>query len=178
MKQLFLLLFGIPVFSASYAQTTKGYEEGFVVTNAGDTVRGEIKHKSGDEIKDRIYVRVTEEDKRNYKTTDIQYFQAGDESYITQEIDGEKVFLLEWSVGYLELYEEQIPGSSEGSSSYQAYIRKAGEKELVAIKPGSWKKQILSYISDDTQLAGEVEKNKYKLEELGTIIRLYNEGKE
>lgn len=162
------------------AQTSKGYEEGLIVTNAGDTVRGEIKHKSGETIKDRIYLKLSEEEKRTYKASEISYFRAGEEGFITQNIDGESVFLREWAIGYLELYEQQIvdESSSVEAHSYQPYIRKAGEKDLVPIKLNAWKKQVLSYIADYPGLVADVEKNKYKLEDLGKVIQLYNEWKD
>jgi|GEM_PF-6841721 len=177
----FLLLLSIVLAPALLsAQSSSGYADGFVVTNEGDTIKGQIKHRSGDEIKDRIYLKISEEEKRNYKTTEIRYFQVGNESFISHEIEGEKVFLMEWQTGYLELYEEQIAYSQGGQDAftYQPYIRRAGEQELVPVKVGGWKKQILGYISDYEELAGEVDKNKYKLEQLGDIVKKYNEWKD
>lgn len=157
---------------------TKGYEPGFVVTVKGDTIRGEIKHKSGEEIKERVLIKLSEEEKETVKTEDISLLIAGNETYVRMLVGKESLLLLEMSAGALELYEHQELYLQNGQDAirYTMYLRRAGETEFTVIKPGGWKKQVAEFISDYTELADEL--NKHSLEELPSVITAYNQWKE
>jgi hypothetical protein len=181
MKNLFFYLLTFFLGAAAYAQgSNKGFEDGFAVLAAGDTLKGGIKFRSGDEIKDRITLKISEEEKRTYKATELKSFTAGNETFISYKLNDEMVFLKELARGSIELYELQIPFTQGGSDTfkYEMYYRKQGETSLTLIKQGSWKKQVAELIADNSALAQQVEKGKVKLDDLASLIQNYNSQKE
>lgn len=181
MRNVFFYLFTLYLGAITYAQgNNKGFEEGFAVLTTGDTLRGGIKFKSGDEIKDRITIKISEEEKRTIKASELKSFTAGNERYIAYKLDDGVVFLKELAYGLIELYEQQIPYTQGGADTYkyEMYYRKQGESELTLIKQGSWKKQVVELISDNPTLVQQVEKGKVKLDDLPTLINKYNAQKE
>lgn len=181
MKNVFFYLFTLCLGAITYAQgSNKGFEDGFAVLASGDTLKGGIKFKSGDEIKDRITVKISEEEKRTIKASELKSFTAGNETYIAYKLDEGVVFLKELAFGAIELYEQQIPYTQGGADTYkyELYYRKHGETSLTLIKQGSWKKQVAELIADNTSLAQQVEKGKVKLDDLPTLIKNYNAQKE
>ncbi len=181
MKNLFFYLLTFSLGTALYAQgSNKGFEDGFAVLATGDTLKGGIKFKSGDEIKDRITIKISEEEKRTYKASDLKSFTAGNETFISYKLDDGVVFLKELASGAIELYEHQIPFTQGGSDTfkYEMYYRKQGETTLILLKQSSWKKQVAELIADNATLAQQVEKGKVKLDDLPDLIRNYNAQKE
>lgn len=167
--------------SVMYAQgSNKGFEDGFVVLAAGDTLKGGIKFKSGDEIKDRITLKISDEEKRTFKASELKSFTAGSETFISYKLDDGVMFLKELAHGAIELYELQIPFTQGGSDTfkYEMYYRKQGESSLTLIKQGSWKKQVAELIADNSALVQQVEKGKVKLDDLAALIQNYNSQKE
>lgn len=180
MRIVFFYLIIFFLSSFAYTQgSNKGYEDGFAVLASGDTLKGAIKFKSGDEIKDRITIKISEEEKRTYKASDLKSFTAGNETFISYKLDEGVVFLKELALGAIELYEHQIPFTQGGSDTfkYEMYYRKQGDTSLTLIKQGSWKKQVAELIADNSALAQQVEKGKVKLDDLASLIQNYNSQK-
>lgn len=170
-------------FLSSFAYTqgsNKGYEDGFAVLASGDTLKGLIKFKSGDEIKDRITIKISEEEKRTYKASDLKSFTAGNETFISYKFNDGVEFLKELALGYIELYERQIPYTQGGADifKYEMYYRKQGETTLTLIKQGSWKKQVAELVADNPTLVQKLEKGKIKMEDIPALIQNYNMEKE
>lgn len=180
MKHRLFLIVALLSSSIIFGQNNKGYEEGSIVLASGETLKGWLKFKSGEEIKNRLTIKLTEEDKRTYKPADITSFSTESASFISYEIEKEGVFMKVLADGAIQLYELQYTFSKGGSDSYkyEMYIRKKGEKELVALKQGSWKKQVTEYINDNNSIVQQIEKGKLKLDELPALIIQYNEQKE
>lgn len=167
--------------SFAYTQgSNKGFEDGFAVLASGDTLKGGIKFKSGEEIKDRITIKISEEEKRTYKASDLKSFTAGNDTYISYKLDNGVEFLKELALGFIELYERQIPFTQGGADrfKYEMYYRKQGETTLTQIKPGSWKKQVVELVADNPTLVQQVEKGKLKIDDLPALIQNYNSQKE
>lgn len=168
-----LLLF---LFTATLTYSQKGYLEGYAVTNEGDTVKGMVKHKTGDEIKDKITVKKSEEEKVTLKAAEITGFVVGDEEFRTIVLDKDKVFMKRLAAGPVFLYEYQYINENSGSYTpvFEVYITKEAEKSLVMVKPGSFKKTVATYISDYPELAVDVDKGKYKIDDIEQVILKYN----
>ncbi len=184
MKKLFLLFlitFGVAV----YAQTEDAPELGdFVIKTNGDTVFGKFKYLSGEgDIKTKLSIKVNDTLKVSLKASEIKYFRSGKDEYTTFQPDGEEghYFIKILVIGaYLELYEWQVPGEISGGSKieYIPYLRKGGKKEFTELDLAYWKKHLPEFIDDYEELADEVWKGKYKLEELDVVVKKYNEWKE
>jgi hypothetical protein len=181
MINLLIYLLTFFLVTSTFAQgSNKGFEDGFAVLVNGDTLKGGIKYKSGEEIKDRITIKISDEEKRTYKASELKSFTAGNETFISYKLNDEMVFLKELARGAIELYELQIPFTQGGSDifKYELYYRKQKETTLTPIKQGSWKKQVAELIADNASLAQQVEKGKIKLDDLPALIRNYNAQKE
>lgn len=180
MKHRLFLLAALFSTSLLFSQNPKGYEEGSVLLTSGETIKGWIKFKSGEEIKNRLTIILNEQEKRTYKHSDIVSFETPDASFISYEIAKEGVFLRVLADGAIQLYELQYAFSQGSSDSYkyEMYIRRQGEKDLVAIKQGSWKKQIVEYIADNSAILQQLEKGKIKQDELPVLIQQYNNDKD
>ena len=179
---LFLLAFGV----AGYAQTDDDNDQSsdYLIKTSGDTLTGKFKYMSSEgDIKTKITVKVNDTLKVTLKASEVKYFRDGKDEYITFQPEGEEghFFLKIWTLGkYLELYEWQVPLDLTGGSKieYIPFIRKKGEKDFTEIDPGGWKKQLPDIIDDYEELADDVWRGKYKLEQLADVIKQYNEWKE
>jgi hypothetical protein len=178
----FILFLGclLNVFIVCGQSSNKGYEEGYVILSNGDTIEGAIKYKSGEEIKDKLTLKVTEEDKRTYKAADLSGFMAGEAQFISAKIDDTNLFLKKLSEGKISLYELQIPSSQRNSDvfKYVMYIIKEKQKEYIELKASNWKKTVAEMITDNDDITQQIEKGKVKLDELPAVIQLYNETEE
>jgi len=185
MKKL-LMLFALMLSIAAYAQTDDDNDNGddFLVKVSGDTIRGKFKYKGSDgDIKNKISIKVNDTLKINLKAADVKYFKDGKDEYITFQPEGEEghFFLRIWTLGkYLELYEWQVPLDLGGGSKieYIPYIRKKGDSQFVEMDHSYWKKSLPEYIEDYEELADDVWRGKYKIEQMGEVIQMYNEWKE
>jgi hypothetical protein len=186
MKKL-LLLFVMAMSIAAYSQTDESDDDNtndFLIKTSGDTIRGKFKYKSGEgDIKNKITVKVNDTLKLTIKASEVKYFKDGKDEYITFQPEGEEghFFIRIWTLGkYLELYEWQVPFDISGGSKieYVPYIRKKGKSEFIEMDHAYWKKDLPEIIGDYEELADDVWRGKYKIEQLGEVITLYNEWKE
>jgi len=170
----------------AYSQTDENDEisEDFLIKVSGDTIRGKFKYKGGDgDIKNKISVKVNDTLKISLKAADVKYFKEGKDEYIVFQPEGEKdhFFLKIWTLGkYLELYEWQVPLDLGGGSKIEfiPYIRKKGETKFTEMDHSYWKKALPEFIEDYEELADDVWRGKYKIEQMGEVIQMYNEWKE
>lgn len=177
MKICFTFLTAALLFGSAFAQ--KGYYDGYVIKTAtGDTVFGMIKHKSGDEVKEKITLKISEEEKETLDPKEITSFVAGEEEYfsIIPPDEEELVFMRRLSYGALTLYEWQYIYEQNGTQyQYDLYIQKEGETGMTFIKPGSFKKQMAEFVSAYPELTTEVEKGKYKIDNIVELVNKYNQ---
>lgn len=175
MKKTLLILAGVLLMMNVSAQSIpKGYVEGFLVTNANDTIQGYLKYKNKEEILDKVTVILEDETKKTYKAADIKSFDA-EEDFVTQKISGEHVFMKVLALGYYSLFEYKLPAEQGGK--YQLYYQKEGGK-LQMISISGWKKQVESLVSDSPELVEGIKKKSYTLETLGALFEAYNAEKE
>lgn len=177
MKQLVLLLWAVGGLCL-FAQTSDHY----VVKTTGDTLFGSLKYKSGDDMRNKITIKVDDTTKVTLKASEVKYVKDGKDEYITFEPEGEKesYFLRIWVKGYLELYEWQVPSTLSNSSKieYIPYFRKRGDKDLIELFHKDWKYQLAEVMDDYEELARDVEKGKYHMEDMGDAVKAYNEWRE
>ncbi len=173
-KTLLILASALLMMDASAQSIPKGFVEGFLVTNANDTIHGYLKYRNKEEILDKVTVMLDAESKKTYKAADIKSFDA-DEDFVTQKVSGEHVFMKVLAIGYYSLYEYQLPAEQGGK--YQLYYQKEGGK-LQMISISGWKKQVESLVSDSPDLVEGIKKKTYTLETLGALFEAYNAEKE
>jgi hypothetical protein len=152
-KLLLLLVLGLGL--STYAQVEDYRDpDHFVIKTNGDTVFGKLKYTSSEDIKSKIVVKVNDTLKHTFKASEVKYFKDGEKEYLSFQPEMEDYYFIKiWQEGkYLSCYEWQVPSEISGSK--------------------------IEFIEDDVQLADDVWKNKFKLEQLGDIIHRYNEWKE
>jgi hypothetical protein len=179
MKKL-LLLFTLGIVVVCHGQVAEyGNPEHYVVKNNGDTIYGKLKYTSGDDIKNKIYVRVNDTLKFNFKAEEIKMFRDGEKYFKVFQPDMEEYFFIKiWEEGkYLSLYEWQTPSDFNGGKiDFFAYVRQNDDRSYVQVET-HWQKHIAALMSDHKELADEIVKNKYKMEQLGDVVRHYNDWK-
>jgi len=179
MKKL-LLLFVMAIGFSAYAQVVDYRDpEHYVIKNNGDTIFGKLKYTSSDDIKNKMTVKVNDTLTLKFKADEIKYFRDGEKRYRSFQPDMEDYYFIKiWEEGkYLSLYEWQVPAEISGSKvEFLPYIRQNDDKTYIELDI-HWTKHFSELIADYEQLADEVWKNKYKLEQLGDVVRHYNEWK-
>lgn len=180
MKKL-LLMFVLGLSLTVYAQVESyGDPMHYVVKSSGDTIFGKLKYTSGDDIKNKIQVKVNDTLKYTIKASDVRYFRDGEKEYVSFQPDMEEYYFIKiWQEGeYLSCYEWQVPAEISGAKiEYLPYVRRGGDKAFIELDI-HWTKHFVEFIEDYDEMADDVWKNKYKLEQLGDLVRHYNEWKE
>jgi len=179
MKKQLLLLLALSVGLTSYAQVVDYRDpDHYVIKLSGDTIFGKLKYTSGDDIKNKIMVKVNDTLKYNFKAEELVYFKDGVKSYRPFQPDMEAYYFIKiWEEGkYLSLYEWQVPLEVSDKMEFLAYIRQNDDRSYVELEV-HWQKHIASLISDYKELADEVTKGKYKMEQLGDVVKHYNDWK-
>lgn len=179
-----ILFIALTIGAIGYNQAQDIKEVDFLVKTTGDTLTGKFKYKDGSGgIKAKITVKVNDTLKVTLKASEVKYFKEGENEYISFEPKGEEgsYFIKIIVLGkYLELYEWQLPVELSDGKKIElfSYIRKKGDKTFMELDHVTWKKELPNIIGDYEELADAVWKGKYKLEQLGEIITMYNKWKE
>lgn len=167
-------------FFSVYAQpkAPKKSWEGYVITLKGDTLKGTVRHKAGEEIKERVNVKVNDTTKVNLKMEEILEFTSGDDRYITGflEKEGPRVPLRVLSDGRLFLLEYQTLLMNGGNQAirYEMYAFNPRDSVYTLLRPISWKKQVEGLMTDSPEMKDIMEKTKYKFEEIKLVFDQYN----
>ena len=77
-----ILLFSSLGLFAQTADLVKGY----VVLDNGDTLRGEMRYRSRDGLKDKIYLKISETEKKYLPLMGLKAFQADSLHYVKIEL--------------------------------------------------------------------------------------------
>jgi|SRR5688572_20248120 len=176
-----ILLFVFACGISGFAQIDP--EGNLLIKTNGDTITGVFKYASGDDIKTKISVKINDTLKISLKAEEVKFFRDGDVEYVTFQPDGETghFFVKIMTKGsHLELYEWQMPLSLTGGNKpvFIPYVKKAGHKEYIEIDVAHWKKQFPEYIEDYEELADDVWRGRYAIEQLKEIVIKYNEWKD
>jgi hypothetical protein len=155
----------------------KNYE-GYVVTLAGDTLRGTVKHKTGEELKEKIFIRVSEEEKHFFKIEELNAFASGDEYYVVDTLikGEERVPIRIIANGYLKLMEYQTLMQQGGNAKvkYELYCYHSQDLTYTLIRNSGWKKQLEEWFSENTELLSQIRNNKIKLDDLKDLFDQHN----
>jgi hypothetical protein len=180
-----------------FGQEEAGYVIGCVITTKKDTLYGEVKNVN------LFPYRVLEDIKFKpegsskvvvYKPDELIAYLSGVDLYFAKELEnGDKSFVKQVVRGYLSLYSDlaitttSTPasgtqgGTMSGSSSTVYYLQKVGEPILTRVNAnfldGSFKDQMLKYLSDAPNLCKQIESKELKRKDIDTIVYLYNQEK-
>lgn len=159
---------------------------GYVILNYGDTLRGRIKlfDDMGDVKRFQEVHFYKGEQKMKFEPSQIKGYKVNKLSYVTKDV-GEKrrnlVFFQVLVKGYCTLYESKVNmgrvydgfGGGHGVVSHTFYLQREGEELhpvlFIYLKQG---KDL--YFIDNVALTYDIKTGKYKKDQLDEIVRRYN----
>lgn len=179
MKNL-MILFLLAGFISMNGQN--GFEKAYIVTEKGDTIKGEAKlnPKKEFEVYDRIYFKDENGVQKNYRPGKIAAYGVKDDHFISLAHDGEPKFYKVLTRGAINLYMVVFETMQMNESVFEPeyYIAYPDNKKLVMVKKGKFKKQISEWIKEKPEFA-EVypDEKKFDEEKAIAVISQYNSWK-
>ena len=178
----FLVLCGI-IFGNTLVRAQSEYEEGYIITNKGDTLRGKVKYgrkyerslrcifiqKGGDDVPVRFapftikgyYVHGESYDSRIY-------------DYAPELPDGFGVFMQRILDGPCKIYYYWNTDKEMGFT--MTFLDKLG-KDMQEVDFLRLDEQLSEYFKDFPQLSAKIKRHAFKHSELATIVQEYNHWK-
>jgi hypothetical protein len=167
------------------AQET-GYQNGYIVTNENDTIRGLVKNKNlvPYRVLTEIKFKKNNESKVEvFSPAQLKGFQVGSAKYLSIGIntDGlkEKLFLEVIVEGFLNYYELESSAFGAGRSANYVILQRKGEKEQVFFSKKdilfNFKKTLTEYLKDMPNLCEKINNGTYKKKDIEKIVNEYNQ---
>jgi len=156
--------------------------KGYIVTEKGDTLKGEAKINPKKEIDNYTKVNFKDETglQKMYKPAKLRAYGFNDEHYIAMDSDEEKKFyriLATGSINFYKLGYESLR-MNEAVFEVEYYISHAGDKELILIKESKFKKQAGEWMKDHPEfIEAYGDEKKFDLEKAMAAITQYNSWK-
>ncbi len=186
-----VFFFGLPFESAAQAD----YQEGYVVTNANDTLYGLVRDKKTGAF-GKIYKKIRIKQKRKksrYAPKEIISYKIGDATFETMQListgrffedeytvssEGDFQFLKVIEKGYLCYYYMEYEDADSGYIDAVAFFKKRDGNILVRVNQGIFglkRKKVAAFLSDCPELAQRIRMKQIKrpLE----IVQFYNHWK-
>jgi len=171
---ILILLFSSLGLFAQTADLVKGY----VVLDNGDTLRGEMRYRSGDGLKDKIYLKISETEKKYLPLMGLKAFQADSLHYVKIELGKKQAFAKELAVGGIDFVEEEYLRDYQGQSlpAYRLYFRLRGTENWEEVKTGGnrWREQMAELMASSPECAERLQNKNLTPDDLGEIVRQYN----
>ena len=162
-----ILLFSSLGLFAQTADLVKGY----VVLDNGDTLRGEMRYRSRDGLKDKIYLKISETEKKYLPLMGLKAFQA-------DSLHKKQAFAKELAVGRIDFVEEEYLRDYQGQSlpAYRLYFRLRGTENWEEVKTGGnrWREQMAELMTSSPECTERLQNKNMTPDDLGEIVRQYN----
>jgi hypothetical protein len=156
--------------------------QGYVVTNKGDTLKGEIierDKKTGLRFEgDKIKLIISPTEKKSYSPGKIKMYYNGENVFESVEYKSEEfAFMQVVDKGELTLYQLDLERDKKGEIEVyetQYYVKKTTEKAAIRIKENNFKKDIGALVKDNEDMLDEVNNKDLVFEDLEKVIKDYN----
>lgn len=174
----FALLFVSVCCAVVMAQAEMIWKPGYVVTNAGDTVKGDVRinDKKEFDLFRKVTLKLSETEKKMYNPAKIKEYTVDGQRFIVKKIDDENVFVKVVSEGAVTLYQHQFEyyHGEEVRYDTEYYVEKSGQ--LNKIKGNKFKKLVAEIMADNAELVKKVQESesKYEGEAIVEVINEYN----
>lgn len=174
----FVLLFVSVCCAVVMSQAAMIWKPGYVVTNAGDTVKGEVKvnDKKEFDLFRKVTLKLSETEKKMYNPTKIKEYTVDGQRFIAKSIDGENVFVKVVAQGAVTLYQHQFEyyHGEEVRYDTEYYIEK--NNDLSKIKGNKFKKIVAEIMADNAELVKKVQESdgKYEGDAIVEVVNEYN----
>ena len=159
-----------------------GSSAGYVVTNKGDTLKGEILErdkKTGLRFEgDKIKLIISPTEKKSYSPGKIKMYYNGENVFESVEYKSEEfAFMQVVDKGELTLYQLDLERDKKGEIEVyetQYYVKITTEKAAIRIKENNFKKDIGALVKDNEDMLDEVNNKDLVFEDLEKVIKDYN----
>ncbi|MBL7930833.1 MAG: hypothetical protein JNL60_02970 [Bacteroidia bacterium] len=178
-KLVFILLAALSLMDLG-AQNT--FVKGYVITEKGDTVRGDVKLNAKKEIE--LYTKLTFKDatgaQKMYKPLKTKGYGYEQNHFITmQDSEGEMKFAKVLAVGPISLYKVGFEGLKMNTVvvefEYYLVSEESNDKEL--IKENKYKRQLNEWMRDNVSFLEANDDKKFDEQKVIDIINQYNAWK-
>jgi hypothetical protein len=174
---LIALMAGFTLFSMKAQQT---YVKGYLVTDKGDTLKGEIKlnPKKEHEAYSKVFFKDQTGVQKGYKPGKTKAYGYDNTHYIAMDSEEEQKFFQVMASGAINLYKLGYEGMrmNEITHEVEDYIAKDDKMELV--KESKFKKQISDWMKDNPEFINTYEDTKkFDADKAVEIIKQYNSWK-
>jgi hypothetical protein len=169
--------------------------EGYVITIAGDTLRGKIQQpENGLKRQRNVQFFNSSNEKTVYKSDELKSYavEGGGKwfIYVTKVVDGQRHLLSRLNDGPMKLYVYyQPPTTMEVNGSLvslgglrSVYLlerpdrhQEAFNSQEEAVGSSGFRKRVLPYFSDCSWLTEKIQKKQYKADDMERIVREYNQ---
>ena len=156
--------------------------KGYIVTEKGDTLKGEAKINPKKEIDNYSKVNFKDESglQKMYKPNKIKAYGFKGENYVSMDSEDEKKFFRVLSTGDINFFKlgYEAMRMNELVFEVEYYIAHPGDKELFLVKESKFKKQLSEWMKDNLEFINDYgDEKKFDFEKALTAITNYNSWK-
>jgi hypothetical protein len=177
MHRLFCFLL-FPLSTLGLRSQALDFAKGWVVLESGDTLHGELRYRSRDGLKEKIYIKISDTEKKYIPLMGLRSFRADSLHYRKIDVSKRQVFVKELALGTIELVEEEYLRDYQGQSisAFRLYFRThvAQPWEEVKTNGNRWREQMGEIMGASPEWAEMVQKKELTPDDLGKIVRQYN----
>jgi hypothetical protein len=171
--------FAFGCFCATAQQT---FVKGYVITDKGDTLRGEIRlnPKKEHEAYTKVFLKDLSGVQKNYKPEKTKGYGYDNKRFVPVTADGEARFFEVIVSGPISLYKTigEVMRMNESVFEAEYFVARQDDKEPVIVKESKFKKQITELMKDNPEIAATyAEEKKFDLEKATDLINRYNAWK-
>lgn len=179
--KIFFLALSICLYSLLAVGQTPGLEKAYIITEKGDTLKGEAKPNKK-ELDN--YSKITFKDEKGvqkmYRATKIKGYGIKDDHYISMDSDDEKKFYKVLASGDINFYKLGYEGLRMNSVVFEVeyYVSRKNDPELSLVKESKFKKQLGEWMEDNMEFIDAYgEDKKFDVEKALLAITNYNSWK-
>lgn len=180
MKKIVFILFAALSLAEMNAQNT--FSKGYVITEKGDTLKGDVKLNPKKEID--LYTKLTFKDatgaQKMYKPMKTKGYGFDQSNFITMpDSEGELKFAKVLVLGPISLYKIGFEGLKMNTVvvEFEYYLVSAESNDKEMIKESKYKRQLNEWMRDNVSFLEANEDKKFDEQKVIDIINQYNAWK-
>lgn len=170
------------IFCCAFATAQITFVKGYLITDKGDTLKGEVKvnPKKEHELYSKVFFKDESGVQKNYKPNKVKGYGINNEHFISISQDEEALFYKRLTIGAIVLYKTSFEtvNMNETIHDHMWYLFKDGDKKLTEVREGKFRKQLSEWMKDNQEMANSF-KDEKEFNEAAAIetITKYNEWK-
>ena len=176
---LITLCFCLFAFFSLGQKTT--FESGYLVTDTGDTLRGEVKYnkKKEQDCYNKVFFKDASGVQKNYKPSKkITAYGFNDQHFVVMDFENEPKFYKVLARGEINLYKmmfEEISMNQPVLGGEYFVVLQSDEKTLLPVKEGRFKRQMFDLMKDNTEFIKDyIDEKSLNENQAAEVIKKYN----